>query len=218
MSIRQTLIDQYTAPSGPLGWVAAWSMPLVFRTLYRAVAKALALRADDEVLDVGCGSGAFLRSHAAEAAYVAGLDHSDIQIRIARALNRKRVAAGTAELVVGDSAALPWDDDRFSVVTSNCLSCFADQARSLQEMHRVLRPDGRVLLSLEGPADDAQSREADRWGMRSWTEDEARQMLEEAGFIDISVDTTTLADMMLVTATGSSQAGEGRTEEQGGSQ
>jgi hypothetical protein len=47
-------------PSGPLGWISTRAlMPLIGGSMYQDMADALHLRADDELLDVGCGSGAF---------------------------------------------------------------------------------------------------------------------------------------------------------------
>ena len=128
--------------------------------------KRLDLTPDDEVLDVACGSGAFLRKHASHVRQVAGLDHSDDLIAIAKRENHERVAAGTAEFVVGDATVLPWDDDEFSVVTCNSIDCFATKTRpALEEMYRVLRPGGRILVG-----------------------DDHRQDMEEIGFTEVAVE------------------------------
>ena len=64
-------------PSGPLGWVSTRTVfPLTSGTLYRTMGEALDLQPDDEVLDVGCGSGAFLAQHAGQVRRVAGIDLS----------------------------------------------------------------------------------------------------------------------------------------------
>ena len=48
------------------------------------MAAELHLQPDDELLDVGCGSGRLLAEHAAHVRYVAGLDISEIQVGMAR--------------------------------------------------------------------------------------------------------------------------------------
>ncbi|MFH1474981.1 MAG: methyltransferase domain-containing protein, partial [Chloroflexota bacterium] len=165
MGLWRRVEEQYKGPTGFVGGIVAWTMPLIFRSLYDKVATVLDLRPEDEVLDVACGSGVFLRKHASHVRGIAGLDHSEIQISLAIRENSDRVAAGTAEFVVGDVAALPWADDRFSAVTSNCLDCFAEPRRSLEEMHRVLRPGGRAVLI-----------------------NDVRPMMEASGFTRVSVD------------------------------
>ena len=53
-------------------------------------------------------------------------------------------------MVQGNAMALPWEDDRFSVVASlNCLKFVPDPPKALREMHRVLRPDGRLVVTID---------------------------------------------------------------------
>ncbi|MGD8485107.1 MAG: methyltransferase domain-containing protein [Chloroflexota bacterium] len=133
---------------GPIGRaVARGYAPLVAR-LYAAYAQGLQLQPEDEVLDVACGSGVFLAHHAKHARRIAGLDQSRAMIDQARKENRGRIADGTAEFALGDAAALPWDDETFTVVTSNDVSCYESKAApAIREMYRVLRPGGRAVVS-----------------------------------------------------------------------
>ena len=188
MNITQTLSSQGRKPAGVLGWITAWTMPVMFRSLYAKVARLLDLRPGDDVLDVACGSGAFLKKHASKVHHITGLDHSEIQISLAKRWNRGRIAAGTAEFVHGDATALPWQDNAFSAVTCNCVHCFAEPQRSLQEMCRVLRPGGRAVAVMGGTDKDRENRprETDMFGMPIWTEDEVRQMMADAGFSQVS--------------------------------
>jgi ubiquinone/menaquinone biosynthesis C-methylase UbiE len=106
------------------------------------------LRPEDEVLDVACGSGGFLRTYGSHVRRIAGIDHSEDLIEIALRQNRERVAAGTAEFVMGDATDLPWGENEFTVATGNCIGCFPDKANpALAEMYRVLRPGGLALVS-----------------------------------------------------------------------
>ena len=85
--------------------------------------------------------------------------------------------------------ALPWEDDRFSVVASlNCLKFVPDPPKALREMHRVLRPDGRLVLTIDKQSDKwGRSGAVDAMGQWQWSVDDARRMMEEAGFADVSV-------------------------------
>jgi ubiquinone/menaquinone biosynthesis C-methylase UbiE len=116
---------------------------------YRALAAELALQRDDDLLEVGCGSATLLAEHARHVRYVAGLDASEIQVGMARRLLADRLAAGSEQIVLGDAGRLPRQDGRFSVVTSlNTLKFVPDLAGALREMHRVLRPGGRAVVTL----------------------------------------------------------------------
>jgi SAM-dependent methyltransferase len=188
MGIKESIISQGVRPHGALGWVVAWIIPLFSDKYCGNLAELLDLQPEDEVLEVACGSGKFLKERAACARYIAGLEHSDIQLRMARKRNRRRIAAGTAEIVEGDSAALPWPDGRFSAVTCNCVGCFAQPRESMKEMYRVLRPGGRAAFGFDYYPDEEKARKAEQWwGLPAWTEPEVRAMIEEAGFSRITL-------------------------------
>jgi SAM-dependent methyltransferase len=176
-------------PSGPLGWVSTRTVfPLTSGTLYRTMAEALDLQPDDEVLDVGCGSGAFLVQHAGQVRRVAGIDLSDIQIDLARRHLADRIAAGTADIVRGDASVLPWPDASFTAVT--CMAAFEvfpDPAQVLAEVFRVLRPGGRAVMTI-GERVPAGTQTERRWGaIWVWSEDDVVRMLERAGFTDVTL-------------------------------
>lgn len=191
VTIKQSLYSQGRKPTGALGWIIAWIMPVIFRSLYAKVARLLNLQTEDDVLDVACGSGAFLKGHASHVRCITGLDHSAVEISLAKRSNRGRIAAGTAEFVQGDSAALPWPDNRFTAVTCNCVSCFAEPQLSLAEMRRVLRPGGRAVIVMDARRKEGENRsmETDKAGIQfwAWTEDEVRQMMADAGFSQVSL-------------------------------
>jgi SAM-dependent methyltransferase len=179
----------FGVPRGALGSVGARVMPVMVRPLYSMMAMELDLRPDDDLLDVGCGCARMLAEQASHVRYVAGLDASGIQVDLARRNLAGRIAARTAEVVLGDAMALPWQDGRFSAVSClNCLKFVPDPPRALREMHRVLRPGGRAALTFdEDVRDPARSGTIDAFGQWQWSADDARRMMEEAGFADVSV-------------------------------
>jgi SAM-dependent methyltransferase len=100
----------------------------------------------DRVLDVGCGSGAFLRLAAAHGAEPSGLDASEGLLAIAR----RRLPH--ADLRSGDMEFLPYEDDSFDLVTGFNSFFFADDmVAALREAGRVARPGAPVLIQVWGP-------------------------------------------------------------------
>ncbi len=180
-------------PSGPLGRAGARLMMVMLPPIYRAMAAELRLQPDDDLLDVGCGAASLLVEHASHVRYVAGLDASEIQVALARRRLADRLAAGSAQIVLGDAGRLPWDDGRFSVVTSlNTLKFVPDPEGALREMCRVLRPSGRVVVTMgetkQAPWGAAgQSGTADAWGQWQWSDADAQRLMEAAGFADVAV-------------------------------
>ncbi|MDQ2760382.1 MAG: methyltransferase domain-containing protein [Actinomycetota bacterium] len=102
------------------------------------------LARDREVLDVACGVGYGTSVLArAGATRALGVDVSP------DALDRARKRAGDLEeFVVGDLHNLPCEDHSFDLVTCfETIEHVADPGRGLDELRRVLRPDGLLLLS-----------------------------------------------------------------------
>lgn len=99
-----------------------------------AVLAMLAPLGADSVLDLGCGEGWYTSAFPAIAREVIGLDIAKPGIRLAA----KRHPGIT--WIVGSGAALPVDDGSLDVI-----SCLFTQLH-VDEMHRVLRPGGHVLV------------------------------------------------------------------------
>jgi ubiquinone/menaquinone biosynthesis C-methylase UbiE len=102
------------------------------------------------VLDMGCGTGRFTVPLAATGAQVSGLDLSAGMLVQAR---RKLAERGlTADLREGDMSALPFPDGMFDTVTSMLALMhipLADRQTVFNEVHRVLKPGGRMLLCVK---------------------------------------------------------------------
>ena len=108
------------------------------------------IREGDRVLDVGSGSGTDALISArlvGPRGRVYGLDMTE-QMRAK--LRATAAAAGVANLEVleGDAEAIPLPDASVDVVTSNgVLNLVPDKPRAIAEIHRVLKPGGRLQLA-----------------------------------------------------------------------
>ena len=121
------------------GWAEVWAG--MAHPAREAVARAARIGPGMRVLDVACGSGEFCALAAARRAEVAGIDAAEGMIAIAR----RRLP--DADLRVGPLEQLPWEDDRFDLVTAfNALQVAADFVDALTEAARVARPGGAVAV------------------------------------------------------------------------
>lgn len=115
----------------------------------RVVRAALALRPGDRVLDVGVGPGLLAAEMAGEVGpdgRICGIDISESMLAIAG--TRTDVPGGPGiELELATVARIPHPAESFDVVVSTQVFEYVDDvAGALEEVRRVLRPAGRVVL------------------------------------------------------------------------
>jgi ubiquinone/menaquinone biosynthesis C-methylase UbiE len=99
---------------------------------------------DRQLLEVGCGAGIDLVRFARGGAVVTGVDLAETAIELAR---QNFTQAGlAADLRVMNGEALQFAGDSFDVVYAHgVLQYTADPRKMLGEIHRVLRPGGRLI-------------------------------------------------------------------------
>jgi SAM-dependent methyltransferase len=110
---------------------------------YVAVHHALRVDAGDRLLDVACGSGLAMELAGLRGAACAGIDASSRLVAVAHDRNPD------ADVQVGDMHALPWGDGSFDVATS-FRGIWGTTPDAVIEMFRVLRPGGRVGITVWG--------------------------------------------------------------------
>ncbi|MCA1670253.1 MAG: class I SAM-dependent methyltransferase [Thermomicrobia bacterium] len=130
------------------------------------------------LLDAGCGTGGMLERLMPYGAAV-GIDLAPHAIRIARERRGGVVLQGSV-------AALPFADETFDAAVS--LDVISDagiaiEAAALDELSRVLRPGGRLLLNLPAFASLAGEHDVAVRTARRYTTKEARALITAHGFV-----------------------------------
>ncbi len=107
----------------------------------------------DVVLDVGCSNGAHTLAAAGRARGVFGMDYDAGQLRVAAATARER-GLGNVHLMAWDiTTAFPFPDEHFdAVLFLDVIEHIHPRVDVLREIRRVLKPEGRLLVS--GPNRD----------------------------------------------------------------
>lgn len=125
-------------------------VPLLFAPGAEGLIELAALKPGERVLDVACGTGIVARLAAARVGSggkVVGLDVNEGMLEVARSISRD--IHPPVEWWREDAADMPFADETFDVVfCQQGLQFFEDQPAALSEMHRILAPDGRLLLSV----------------------------------------------------------------------
>jgi SAM-dependent methyltransferase len=112
------------------------------RRIIRAELDRLPLPAAASVLDAGCGSGRTLRELSDYGSEVVGIELDAEAAEVAR-------SRGHGEVRVGRLEQLPYDDDRFDLVT--CLDVVEhtpDDRVAMRELRRVCKPGGWLLVTV----------------------------------------------------------------------
>lgn len=144
-----------------------------------------------DMIDVGCGTGTLLTHLArqSEPRRLVGLDFSPVMIERLDAKIAEQNLAPRLSALQGDAEHLPFDDGAFDILTCcNSFHHYPHQAAAVREFHRVLRPDGLLLL-IDGFRDNVIGWLVFDVGVAtvekdvhhaSWTE--LREMIQAAGF------------------------------------
>jgi ubiquinone/menaquinone biosynthesis C-methylase UbiE len=144
------------------------------------------------VLDVGCGTGAFLASlaHASPHARLTGVDLSWDMLQVAR----HRLGSET-DLSQTRAEALPFATASFDVVVSTSAFHFIRHpVAALAEMLRVLKPSGRIVVTdwcrdyFSCRVCDIYLRAVSRAHFRTYGRQEFHEFFQEAGIADVKVE------------------------------
>jgi SAM-dependent methyltransferase len=132
------------------GWASFAPLQAITTVSAARLVKHAGIRADQRVLDVGCGTGVAAVTAARLGAQVTGLDLTPELLVEAR--ENARIAMVNIEWHEGDAEKLPFDTNAFDVVVSQFGHMFAPRPEvAIAEMLRVLTPGGTIAFSTWPP-------------------------------------------------------------------
>ncbi len=153
------------------------------------VMDAVDARVDDRILDVACGTGVVAFQLGQVAHEVVGLDITGELLQRARK-QRHHCGMTNVHFELGQAESLPFAADRFDAsVCRMSVHHFEEPQRAIQEMVRVTRPGGRVVVADIVSSDDEQEarlhnaieRLRDPSHVRMLTEAELTALLDDCG-------------------------------------
>src|SRR5437016_13468160 len=173
------------------------------------------LKPGEQVLDLGSGGGVDVLLSARRVgptglAY--GLDMTDAMLELAER-NRVEAKVEDVRFLKGVIEDIPLAGGAVDVVISNCvINLSADKGKVLREAYRVLTPGGRFAVSdivFQGEIPRAIRQDLEAWAgclAGALEEHTYRQLLDEAGFIDVEVEVTRRYSLQEVAESGAGAA------------
>lgn len=188
---EKTLAHQARKPTGLLGKYVLQPMFVHGNAALNAfMLENLELNSGDCVLEIGFGPGVMLGdlSERIEEGKVHGIDFSKTMIEQATIRNQPYIESGCLELCEGCSDLMPYEDNYFDkVVTGNTLYFWHPPEPHLKEIQRVLKPGALFVMGFRDKAQIDQMQLSQEVFLR-YTQEDVIELLESAGFTEISVE------------------------------
>ena len=183
-------MSQVAKPTGFFGKLLARGMALGHRDFYKNTARVLSLTPDDTYLEIGFGSGLFIKKYASNVKRITGLDYSEDMVKLASSINENLVKSGKAEFIQGNVSALPLEDNEFSAVAGiETFFFWPNPQEALKEIFRVLVPGGRLVLEMAYNKDDGKdhTKQIEKHNLKLYSGEEMETLLKKAGFNEICI-------------------------------
>jgi ubiquinone/menaquinone biosynthesis C-methylase UbiE len=194
MSFISKLLKQCRKPSGLFGRMVAKGMNRSHAVMTKWGLEKIHLVENMTVLDIGCGGGGTVcrLARVLKKGKVYGIDYSPESVIISRRVNAKHIQSRRVEIQKGTVSALPYEDGKFDLVTAVETHYFwPDLSSDMVEILRVLKPSGQlVIIGGEykgGKFDDRNAAFVEAGDMTYLSLTELQEMLENAGFLDVTI-------------------------------
>jgi SAM-dependent methyltransferase len=186
-----TLAKHLGNPEGEIGKAVTANLNKSNAGGYSAALAKLDVNTGDRVIEIGFGNGREIPkilSLSADVTYF-GIDISDTMVADATDFNADAVRQGRVTVARGTSTAIPADANTFDkALAINTIYFWSDPVADLQELRRVLRSDGRLVLGALAPW-SAIGRAVFQHGFRLYEKSEIENLLTSARFTKVSIDT-----------------------------
>jgi len=194
MGLAEKFVRQCRRPEGLLGRLVGRAMNTGHKKIHRWSLRYVSAKSYSAVLDVGCGGGGALREMASlfPGAKLFGIDYSQDMVLLAKKVNRGLIEAGRIEIAHGSVSSLPYSDNTFDLITAfEAYYFWPELDHDLQELKRVLRPGGTLLLANEVYENEKFRERNRKWAswvnMRIHYPKDYREFLMTAGYREIEV-------------------------------
>jgi len=187
MSLWIKIAKQFGKPSGLLGSLAGYIMANRSSNIERNEwgISLLNIQPSDYVLEIGFGPGVAIQkmSDIVTDGVIYGIDHSELMVKKASDRNKDAILSDKVKLKLGSVAELPtFDHPIDKVLDINSFQFWNDQVNSLQEIKKIMKPNGVIAIVHQPRKPGATEQDSIDAG------DEFSKYLEKAQFKNIRVE------------------------------
>lgn len=198
MSIKPVPVTQCQKPTGFFGRLTLRRMNKSHSKVTDWGLSHISIQPQFTILDVGCGGGRTVSKLAALATQgkVFGIDYSPDSVAFSQNFNADSISTGRAEIRQASISQLPFPDNTFDLITAvETHFWWPNLPSDLREVFRVTTPGGQLVIIAEvykgAPAFASRvvEKNAPQTGIQMLTPDEHRELLANAGYAAIRIET-----------------------------
>ncbi|MCW4006811.1 MAG: class I SAM-dependent methyltransferase [Candidatus Bathyarchaeota archaeon] len=187
-------MSQFRCPKGEQGKKVAALMNTEHEALTTWGLQFVEIPKDATILDVGCGGGKTVNRLArmAPEGKIAGTDYSEDMVTYSKTVNAQLIKQGHVEIIEGSVENLQFPEGTFDLVTAvETYYFWSSLLDAFQQIHRVLKPQGKLLLINEMIKDLAYEKKNAETIKKAHVHlvalEEIKGLLEAAGFVKVQV-------------------------------
>jgi ubiquinone/menaquinone biosynthesis C-methylase UbiE len=188
---KKFLAAQLCQPSGLFGkFMMADFLDRHNEKMNHFAIEQLDIQPTDIVLDIGFGGGVTIAEmlKTIDTGKIYGVDFSQVMVAQAKQKFKQEIESGKVSIELGDVKQLPFAENTFDkICTVNTIYFWEDPLTSLQEIKRVLKSGGKLVVGIRS-ADKMKQLAVTQYNFRLYDPEAVRILLLEAGFINISIE------------------------------
>jgi len=189
----QAIASQLKHPTGEKGIEIANMMNETNINMTRHSVQNLNIKAGNSILELGHGNAGhveFIFEQGENLKYF-GLEMSELMFQEARQINRNFVSQKQALFSLYDGNKIPFEEDSFDkIFTVNTIYFWQEPEKLLQEIYRILRPDGNFCLTF-AEEDFMKKLPFTQFEFELYNTEKAQQLIKKTPFKIVYTETQT---------------------------